>query len=84
MKKTYQIDVRLGANLFGGGETVEKIVRKIYGDAVGNFNRFACRYKGRTFLVHSEAGDLGDPFRADESYQKSLFIQADKPCLWNL
>ena len=60
------------------------ILRRVYVDQVGNFNRCACRYKGRTFLVQSDAGDLGDPFRADESYATSLFIDAGKPCAWSL
>lgn len=82
--KKHKISVRTGPHSFAPGETVETITRKIYCDSVGNFNRLACRYKGRTFLVHSEAGDIGDPFRADESYLSSLFILAEKPCAWKL
>lgn len=65
-------------------EVICVISRKVYCDQVGNFNRFACRYNGQTFLVHSDEGDIGDPFRADESYLKSLFIEMDSPCKWNL
>jgi hypothetical protein len=82
--KKQTIAVRIGASLFGGGQTIETISRKVYCDTLGNFNRLACRYKGKTYLVKSEAGDLGDPFRADESYATSLFIQSEKPCAWNL
>ena len=84
MKKKYQINVRSGVNSFAPGETLETITRKVYCDTVGNFNRLACRYRGKTFLVYSEAGDIGDPFRADESYTTSLFILSEKPCKWNL
>ena len=63
---------------------VETIHRKLYVDQLGNFNRIACRYKGQTFLVNSDAGDIGDPFRADDSYAESLFIDAGQPCAWNL
>ena len=63
---------------------IDFIERVLYMDSVGNFNRIACRYKKRTHLVHSEAGDLGDPFRMDESYFNSLYIYTDQPCQWNL
>lgn len=82
--KKQKISVRVGANIYGGGKEIETIVRKIYVDVVGNFNRVACRYKGRTYLVHSEAGDIGDPFRANDSYLNRLFIISDKPCQWHL
>jgi len=84
MKNQYQISVRRGANIFGGGEAIATIKRRVYCEQVGNFNRLACRYRGRTFLVYSESGDVGDPFRVDESYATSLFIRSEKPCEWNL
>ncbi len=64
--------------------TTELIRRKLHVDQVGNFNRIACRYRKQTFLVHSELGDLGDPFRANQSYLDSLYIESDQPCAWNL
>jgi hypothetical protein len=82
--KKQTIAVRIGASVFGGGQTIETITRKVYCDTLGNFNRLACRYKGKTYLVQSEAGDLGDPFRANESYLSALFIQSEKPCAWNI
>lgn len=66
------------------GEATEIIQRKIYSDSVGNFIRCACRYKGQTFIVNSDEGDLGDPFRANDTYLDSLFIIATRPCAWNL
>lgn len=60
------------------------IFRKLYVDQVGNFNRVACRYAGKTYIVHSEAGDLGDPFRANPSYLDRLFIKTWEPCQWSL
>ncbi len=62
----------------------EPIMRKLYVDQVGNFNRVACRYAGKTYIVKSESGDLGDPFRADNSYLEKLYIETSKPCEWNL
>jgi hypothetical protein len=59
-------------------------MRKLYVDHVGNFNRVACRYAGKTYIVHSEAGDLGDPFRADATHFDCLYIRTWEPCEWNL
>lgn len=61
-----------------------KIRRKIYSDTVGNFNRLACRYNGKTYLVNSDAGDVCDPFRASDNMLSALFINIEKPCNWNL
>ncbi len=69
---------------FGMHDVLETISRKLYVDSVGNFNRVACRYHGKTYIVHSEKGDIGDPFRADESYLTCLYIDANSPCQWNL
>lgn len=63
---------------------VETITRRLYVDQVGNFNRVACRFHGRTYLVHSVHGDLGDPFRATQSYFSGLFLNSWEPCQWNL
>ena len=60
------------------------IRRKLYVDQVGNFNRIACRFVKKTYIVHSEAGDLGDPFRADTTYLNRLYINSWEPCEWNL
>ena len=78
MNKQQKIQVRLN------GVEVGTIKRKVYVDSLGNFNRFACRYNGRTFIVQSEHGDIGDPFRAEESYLTTLYIEVNKPCQWNL
>ncbi len=90
MNKPQTIQVRRyldGNSQYGSNnkhEVLETIQRKVYGDTLGNYNRFACRYHGKTHLVHSDKGDIGDPFRADESYLETLFIEADSPCQWNL
>jgi hypothetical protein len=63
---------------------VETVARKLYVDTVGNFNRIAARYKGKTYLVQSDTGDLGDPFRADATYLDCLYIDLATPCQWNL
>ena len=76
--KKQSIEVRRPRNETG------TIVRKLYVDQVGNFNRVACRYAGKTYIVHSEVGDLGDPFRADASYLNRLYINTWEPCQWNI
>jgi len=56
-------------------EVVETINRKPWLESIGNFNPMFCRYNGKRTLVHSDGGDLSDPFRADQSYLKTLFIE---------
>ncbi len=53
---------------------VETIERAIRSEMIGNFNPFFCDYNGRRELLHSDAGDLSDPFRREQSYAESLFI----------
>ena len=86
MNKPQTIEVRRGTTdeYKGPYEVVKTIKRKVYVDQVGNFNRFACRFNRRTYCVNSDAGDIGDPFRADESYLKTLYIDISRPCGWNL
>ena len=44
-------------------------------EQIGNFNPLFCTYRGnRRTLVHSDKGDVSDPFRRDDSYLGSLFI----------
>ncbi len=78
----YTIEVREVArdySLYDGSApyTVrETIRRKLRADQVGNFNPLFCTYRGdKRVLVHSDAGDLSDPFRREQSYDKSLFIR---------
>lgn len=82
--KKYSISVRTynGKPTYEGDfSEIEKVNRRVYCDAVGNFARLACRYKGKTYVVDSDDGDPGDPFRGTD---QNLFINIDCPCLWNL
>lgn len=65
------------------GKTIS-ISRKIYAKQIGNFNPIFCRFRGKTYLVKSDAGDTSDPFRREESYSTSFFIELEKPCQWRL
>lgn len=60
---------------FGKHEVVETITRKCWAESIGNFNPIFCRYKNKRTLVHSDDGDLSDPFRREEGYLKTLFIE---------
>lgn len=60
----------------GSYAVVENITRKPWMEAIGNFNPMFCRYNGKRTLVHSDEGDLSDPFRREEGYLKCLFIRA--------
>jgi len=63
---------------------IETVRRKLYFQPIGNFYPAFCRYKGKTYQVQSQAGDLSDPFRAQECYLETLYIDIAKPCQWNL
>jgi hypothetical protein len=44
-------------------------------ESIGNFNPMFVTYRGNKYLLHSDEGDLSDPFRREESYAKSFFIK---------
>ena len=56
-------------------DKVETIRVRLRAEQIGNFNPIFCQYKGKRTLVHSEAGDVSDPFRREEKYLESLFIE---------
>jgi hypothetical protein len=56
-------------------ELVETVARVLRAEQIGNFNPIFCTYKGKRTLVHSDSGDLSDPFRRDAGYVTSLFIE---------
>ena len=57
------------------GLEIETIKRKLWAECIGNFNPIFCRYKGERYLVKSLNGDLSDPFRREEGYLKTLYIE---------
>ena len=59
---------------YGKFDVVETVKLTLRAEQIGNFNPLFCQYKGKCTLVHSDDGDLSDPFRRKESYAKSLFI----------
>ena len=67
MQKKFKIQVRDQAGL-------KAINRVLTSEAIGNFNPIFCTYKGKKHLVKSEEGDLSDPFRREESYASTFFI----------
>jgi len=73
MKQKHTIQVRLKAN----GNTIKTIYRSLKSEAIGNFCPIFCTYLGEEYLVKSEGGDLSDPFRREESYTQTLFIEVD-------
>ena len=76
MKKQI-IDVcKKGEHYGEPGEKIESIRRVLRAEAIGNFNPIFCTYKGeKRNLVQSRHGDLSDPFRREESYLNSLYIE---------
>ena len=73
-KQSIEVRVR-GARYNEPGELVEIIKRKVWLEAIGNFSPMFCRYKGKRTLVSSMEGDISDPFRREESYLKTLYIE---------
>jgi len=59
------------------GETIKTIKRVLRAESIGNFNPIFCTYKNKERLVKSEKGDLSDPFRREENYLDSLYIEIE-------
>ena len=60
-------------------KAIGSIRRVLRVEQSGNFNPVFCCYNGdNRALVHSELGDISDPFRANESYLEKLFIRVEK------
>lgn len=57
------------------GKTIKVIRRKLVAESMGNFNPVFCQYDYKKHLVKSMGGDLSDPFRREESYLDSLYIE---------
>lgn len=82
MHKRYPIQVRKYApNVYHASSrdftVVETIKRVLRAEQIGNFNPLFCRYANNPrVLVHSDEGDLSDPFRRDETYSRSFYILA--------
>jgi hypothetical protein len=70
---------RKGAKYGEPGGLIGVIPRIPWCEAIGNFNPMFCRYQGKRHLVQSMEGDLSDPFRRNETYLKSLYIEIDPP-----
>lgn len=79
MRKKYLIQVRSypeGASHYTSDKfaVIGNIRRVIRAEQIGNFNPLFARFKGKDRLVRSDAGDMSDPFRREESYAASFFI----------
>ena len=71
MRKKEQIEVK------HKDKVVAVINRVLRAEMMGNFNPIFCTYKGKERLVKSEEGDLSDPFRREEGYRTSLYIEVE-------
>lgn len=74
MKKV-KIQVRIKRRICYPGHVLGNIKRKLKVEQVGNFSPVFCIYHGKKHLVRSAEGDLSDPFRRDESYLDTLYIE---------
>ena len=68
--------------LKGRNDHYKTIKRKLRVEQIGNFCPIFCTYLGKQRLVKSEQGDLSDPFRREESYANSLFIEVEEVGDW--
>lgn len=57
------------------GVILNVIKRVLRSEAIGNFCPIFCTYLGKQYLVKSEEGDLSDPFRRQESYAQTFYIE---------
>jgi len=69
------IQVRIKRSYGNPGHLLGTIKRVLRVKQIGNFNPLFCTYHEKEFLVSSMAGDLSDPFRREESYLDSLYIE---------
>lgn len=76
--KLHTINVKLK----GRSEYYKTIKRRVRAEQIGNFCPLFCTYLGKQRLVKSEAGDLSDPFRRDESYALSFYIEVEEVGDW--
>jgi hypothetical protein len=60
------------------GKAIKTIKRALRAEQIGNFCPLFCTYLGKQMLVKSKEGDLSDPFRRDDSYAKTLYIEVEE------
>lgn len=73
--KKHKLQVRIKREYDNPGHILGVIKRVLRAEMIGNFNPIFCTYHGKKHLVKSLSGDLSDPFRRDESYVESLYIE---------
>ena len=66
---------------YGKFDLVKTIKRPLWAEQIGNFSPFFCSYKGKRTLIHSDEGDVSDPFRREAFYANSFFITIWQPQL---
>jgi hypothetical protein len=59
------------------GKVIARVSRRLHIEQMGNFSPVFCTYQGKSRLVKSRSGDLSDPFRREDSYLNSLYIEVD-------
>ena len=75
-EQKYAISVcEKGEKYLEPGKEIEKIRRVLRSEQIGNFNPLFCTYRGKRCLVQSRLGDVSDPFRREESYAETFFIE---------
>lgn len=76
MKRKYKIKVCEKGEKYGiPGKEIKTISRVITSLPIGNFNPFFVTYNKKPYLLKSLSGDLSDPFRRNEDYAKTFYIE---------
>ena len=73
--KKQQVQVRVKQKFGNPGDVLETIKVMLKAEQIGNFNPIFCAYQGKKHLVSSMEGDLSDPFRREECYLETLYIE---------
>mgnify|MGYP001597326007 CR=1 FL=1 len=59
------------------GKVMARVKRQLRSESIGNFSPVFCTFQGKQRLVKSRRGDLSDPFRREEDYLDSLYVEVD-------
>ena len=82
MRQKHLIQVHSKGEHYGTpGPHIATIKRVLRAEQIGNFNPIFCTYKNKRHLVQSLEGDLSDPFRRDETYLQTLYIEIEETTL---
>lgn len=75
-RRNYTVRARHKIEVREGNVVLKTICRVLVAEQIGNFSPIFARFQGNDHQVHSDEGDVSDPFRRKESYLTTLYIKA--------